>query len=450
MENEKGIIKMTRQQLYDEIWNISLAGVAREHNLNYAKLIATCKKTNIHFPSSGYWTRRNLGKDVSAEVIPLAGSADEIVSLITKDNAIKHDIREDNSKKVFEEQTPNKENDYEPNSIEAENSESAAAVPMDGILDFLETEERERVWDKVCTLEINESTHLHKALIQYKKSIAEYKEKLRKAQNQTYYNPRVHKPDNEPAFFNEVSEEGIQRAIAILNALFKVIEQLGGTINDNLSMKIKSDVVRIRFAEAQDKVNHDMTKQEAQALVKYNDEVKHGHHYASKPQIRKYDYVYNGKLRIVFGEQSYIRDNESERLEDRLGDILIALYEKSEENRIERERREEEQRKRDEEARRQEELRKRKELEIQKVKELANIAEDYRIASDIRAYIQAMVDNGNEEATPEWIEWAQKKADWYDPTIPSEDEILGRRNHGKSKEEKDQELQGSVRRSWMW
>lgn len=73
-----------------------------------------------------------------------------------------------------------------------------------------------------------------------------------------------------------------------------------------------------------------MTKQEAQALVKYNDDIKN-HRWASKPQIRKYDKVYNGKLRIVFGERSYIRDTDSEKLEDRLGDILVTLYEKAEE-----------------------------------------------------------------------------------------------------------------------
>ena len=70
------------------------------------------------------------------------------------------------------------------------------------------------------------------------------------------------------------------------------------------------------------------------------------HKWASKPQIRKYDKVYNGKLRIVFGERSYIRDNDSEKLEDRLGDILVTLYEKAEENRIAREARDEAERKR--------------------------------------------------------------------------------------------------------
>lgn len=68
-------------------------------------------------------------------------------------------------------------------------------------------------------------------------------------------------------------------------------------------------------------------------------------------EIKQYDNVYNGRLRIAFGEKSYIRDSAKEKLEDRLGDMLISLYEKSEENRIDRVRREEEQRKRDEEQR---------------------------------------------------------------------------------------------------
>lgn len=132
----------------------------------------------------------------------------------------------------------------------------------------------------------------------------------------------------------------MSRAIAILDTVFKSIESLGGSINSDLSVKIRDDIVRFRMVESQDQVKHEMTKQEAQELVKYNDDIKN-HRWASKPQIRKYDKVYNGKLRIEFGERSYIRDKDSEKLEDRLGDILVTLYEKAEENRIVREAREE-------------------------------------------------------------------------------------------------------------
>ena len=104
----------------------------------------------------------------------------------------------------------------------------------------------------------------------------------------------------------------------------------------------------------------------------------------------------------------------TEKLEDRLGDILVALYEKAEENRIVREAREEAERKRVEEARRREENRQRKEQEIRLVKELVN------------------------------------KADWYDPSIATEDEYLGKRQHEKSAEEKEKSLQDSIRKSWYW
>ena len=51
--------------------------------------------------------------------------------------------------------------------------------------------------------------------------------------------------------------------------------------------------------------------------------------------------------------------------------------------------------------------------------------------------------------TPEWIEWASRKADWYDPTKDVEDEYLGKREHGKNKEEKDID-KVSVKRGWYW
>ena len=449
MENEKGIVKLTRKQLYDEIWALSVAGVARKYNLNYGKLIATCKVENIPFPSSGYWTKKNMGKDVSNEAVELSGHEETEISLITNDAVVKRirkakaevvekvhtDVTEELDV-VTEEDLPQKKTDNIPEW-------------PDGILDYLDETERNKVLEYACNLQISQSTRLHKMLVQYKKDIADYKSKLKEVQSRPYYNSRHNKPENEPEFFKEMSDECMSRAIAILDTVFKTIESLGGSINSDLSVKIRGDIVRFCMVESQDQVKHEMTKQEAQALVKYNDDIKN-HRWVSKPQIRKYDKVYNGKLRIVFGARSYIRDNDSEKLEDRLGDILVTLYEKAEENRIVREAREEAERKRVEEERRREENRQRKEQEIRLVKELVNKAEDYRIAKEIREYIQAMIDSGNEDITPEWIEWALKKADWYDPSIATEDEYLGKRQHEKSAEEKEKSLQDSIRKSWYW
>jgi len=427
MENEKGIIKIARKQLYDEIWTMSVSGVAKKYNLNYSKLIETCKQENIPFPSSGFWTRKNMGKDITSEIVPLPESDSDYVSVVINGAKLQ------GVKKIKE--TLNVTNNQEDKSVDIYPVTEVDSYSR--VLDYLEKDEREKVIEAACSMKIIEGARLHQVLVKYKKTMSDYRAKLKEAKSQPYYNPRYNKPDGEPVFFSDLSEEGVARTIAILNALYKTIESLGGSVNDDLTVTIHKDSVRFRFAEGQDKVKHEITKKEAQELVKYEDYIKHGRGWVSKPQIRQYDHVFNGKLRVVFGEKNYMRDNESQRIEDRLGDILIELYDKSEENRIERERREEAQRIREEEQRRKEEIRKRKELEIQLTKELANKAEDYRIACDIRSFIKGAMESGNEEYSQEWVEWARSKADWYDPTIAADDLYLGKREHGKSKEEKE-------------
>lgn len=78
----KKTMTLSRQQLYDEIWQVSVAGVARKYNLNYSKLIAKCREADIPFPSSGYWTKKNMGKDVSGEVVALPPADNENVELL--------------------------------------------------------------------------------------------------------------------------------------------------------------------------------------------------------------------------------------------------------------------------------------------------------------------------------------------------------------------------------
>ena len=224
---------------------------------------------------------------------------------------------------------------------------------------------------------------------------------------------------------------------------------MGGRVNDDLSMHIRDDDVSVHLAEGQDKVPHELTKREAQAILEYNEEVKK-YSWASKPKIRKYYKVYNGKLRVVFGNGKYLRDSDSAKLEDMLGEILVCLYEDSERVKIAREKREAEELRRAEEEKRKRERRERIGLEAKRTIALKNKAEDYRIATEIRAYIAAVVEKGGENITLEWIDWAQRKADWFDPTVALEDEYLGKRDHGKSREEKDRALQTGVYRSWRW
>lgn len=43
----KNTIKINRQKLYDEIWEISASGVAKQYGLNYAKVIERAKVLNV-------------------------------------------------------------------------------------------------------------------------------------------------------------------------------------------------------------------------------------------------------------------------------------------------------------------------------------------------------------------------------------------------------------------
>ena len=72
MAEEQGI-KINREQLYKEIWEISVAGVAKKYNANYSDLLKICKEADIPVPPSGYWMKLEYGKPV--EPIPLPESS---------------------------------------------------------------------------------------------------------------------------------------------------------------------------------------------------------------------------------------------------------------------------------------------------------------------------------------------------------------------------------------
>jgi len=83
----------------------------------------------------------------------------------------------------------------------------------------------------------------------------------------------------------------------------------------------------------------------------------------------------------------------------------------------------------DEEQRLKSEIKKRKEDEIAKFNKLLALSEQYNKAQLIRQYVEvekqkAIKENILNAEKQEWINWANDKADWYDPTIDKSDDIL--------------------------
>ena len=404
-------MKFEREKLYDEILDISLTGVSKKYGLNYAKLVQVCKENNIPYPSSAYWTKKNMGLDYTKEIIELPEAEEKEIEVLLKNTELLID------KKV---------------------SDKDKFIKEFNFLNFLEEDEKKNVAEVIYDLSVDKYRKNHKVIIEYKDKT---KEERRKEREANYFNPYYNINNYvEKGYFANISQTQKDRCMKILSAIYFAIEELGGQVNNNFLLYVRDENVTIEIEELQDTVIHELTKEEAKKILEYEESQKR-HAYGYKPNIRKYDYVYNGKLKITCGDRKYIRETDKIKLEDKLGDIIIKLYEQSEEIKNERLEREKIARKRREEEERKEKIRNDKNSEVQKIKELINCAEDYKIACEIRNYIDAV--SKKELLTDEikeWIKWANKKANWFDPTIDGEDELLGKREHTKSMEDKNNKL----------
>jgi hypothetical protein len=412
MINDSTII-MTREKLYNEIWEISLKRVAEKYNLNYAKFINSCKEYNIPCPTSAYWTKKHMGMDVSDDIISLPESEEKNVALFLKPN-----------KDILLKNVDNIDNKSETQDLEY----------IENMLSFLEESELKKVKKVISELDINKHRKLHKTICDY---INNMKNKRREERERNYYNPYYNIHDYvETGYFADISKFGKERCMKILSMVYFAIENLGGKINEDFSVRLRDELHTIQIEELKDKVNHELTKDEALKLLEHEEKLKRKE-YTWQPNIRKYDYIPNGKLKIIFESGNSIKDTEKVKLEDKLGNILIELYEQAEKLRIARMAREESEKKRREEEEKEHILNKKKKEEAAKVLKLVNESEDYSIATKIRVYVESVVLKGNlDDETKEWIKWAKEKADWYDPTIAMNDELLGKRAHWENEESK--------------
>ncbi|MBZ4644664.1 MAG: hypothetical protein JG777_153 [Clostridia bacterium] len=528
---EEQTVKLTRSQLYNEIWEFSVAGVAKKYNVRYADLLVNCKEWDIPVPPSGYWTKLSYGKPVSQIPLPESSITEIVLSSATTPKRSKLPKKvinqmkqveskseelvklEQSEKQPLEDITPTikdeqptyeiiygQYNTYDRQKLYEEVWSKPVVqvaiqygvsdvaihkickslqvpVPPRGywakfkagikmpkpplpsakgitrktgsrtftgikkaeeppeVLAFLDETDRDRVLMAAQEIQMPaENATPHKKIAAYKSVIKEWNKKDKKPQGaqrdiKNFY-------DRPPFLAGVVSNESLPRVFRILDALYRQVERLGGTVNNNLSLEIRGETVHMEISEAQDVVDHVLTKEEAQALLVYKD-AKRRNSWASEPQIRKHDYIFNGRIRICIREHRYFRDSEKSNNESRIGELLIELYEQSEVIKQKRLAAQEAERKRKEEERHREERRIRYNDEVEKTIALMNIAQDYDMAYKIRAYIAALESSEDvNEKTAAFIDWAKKKADWFDPSVARTDEILGDRDHEESEERK--------------
>lgn len=535
-------VELTRKELYEEIWKLSVAGVARKYGIPYAKCLTQIKAAQIPIPPSGYWTKINFGKQV--EQTPLPGDGDAIVKL-QKDN-----FQEPNTAKSeqvvqiasLQERTesvsPNASTPMDPIAQSAAEEITNQAPPETvqrfgqtynvynretlyqdvwnmpvtevakrykvsdvaihkvckslniptpppgywaklragkpvkkpplppggeskkmgvqtgaGIsnrsneteipLEFLPEEERQVVLNVAAQILLpQENDIMLPEIVAHRKKIAEWSK--RKRQQEREFGAGWNRGRNQepaPLFAEGVSEEQQSRVFRLIDALAKAMTPLGWELTADLKFAMGQDSVTLMFSESTDKVLHTPTKEENLKLLQYEEERKK-HSWASKPQIRKYDAIYNGRLSVSINGARTFRDCRSYVLEERLGDVMLAIYGDTERVKQARLDREEAERQHREQARMREEHRRLYNAEVDRILALVNCAEDYETACRIRSYVSAMEKAHPEQDLSEWASWARAKADWFDPTIAKEDELLGKREHEKNHKDKGPDHKG--------
>jgi hypothetical protein len=399
-----------RNKLYEEVWAEPVVHVAVKYGVSDTAIKKVCKALNIPVPPRGYWAKVKAGKATKKIPLPESNGNNTFIGSRTHTNPL-------------------------------------AANKTKEPLAFLPEEERQQVIAASMSIALApENARLHKKITAYKAVVADWNKSDRKAEaaqrkNSNYYN----KP---PYLAGVISKETLPRVYRLLDALYRQVENLGGSLNDDLTLKIRGEIVSIEIYEGQDKVKHEITREEARAILLYEDSRKHGG-WVSEPQIRKHDYIFNGRLRFCVSKGKFYKDTEKVKLESRLGEILIGLYEESELVRIERIKREEEARKQAEKERQRLIITEKYNREVEKTVALGNAALDYEKAVRIRAYINAVVSSyGKEqidEETAAWIKWANEKADWFDPIKARQDEYFGKRLH-----ENDEDRKILKKNVWYW
>jgi hypothetical protein len=224
----------------------------------------------------------------------------------------------------------------------------------------------------------------------------------------------------------KVSNELKNRALRLMDTIFKSVEKLGFKIesrNRDTIICIADEEVKIGLKEKLIRFEHIKTNKDS---------------YWSPI----YDYKYSGELTLFIDYYDAPRKNwkdlNSNKVEDMVGEFIIAIIDTAEILRIKHEKT-----KIEAEIRRQKEiekmnLKKKEDYQLKKIQELKECAENYIVSTRINEYINALekeltnvIDKDKRIKISKYIDWARRKSEWINPIIQKEDEILGKKYDDK-------------------
>lgn len=360
-------ITMTRRQLYDMVWKEPLSQLSKKYKISDNGLRKVCRSMKVPFPRYGYWQMVKYGKK------PVK------TKFIEKfDGKLEHTfhLRDKDGKYVEVAESP-----FKLLLAEIENDDS---LPL-------------KVPDRLSSPD--------KLIIQARSIFEDEKKSYR------YREGKIISSRN-TGIDIRVAPKNIGRALHFMDTLIKLFRKRGHEVkvaNNKSYIVLFGEEIEISILEKSRRItiqsSYSWTNTELQPTG-----------------------ILSFRLKRIYslGEWSDGR----ELIEDKLASILAKtellgkkLHEEMLVNR-------EWHRQYQEGLRIKKEVKERVEKEIKNFKDLLEQSVRWRKTKDLREYIQAFVQDAenrglkNDELS-QWIIWANKKADWYDPFVKANDELLG-------------------------
>jgi hypothetical protein len=356
-------ITLTRVELYNMVWLTPMLTLSKKYSISDVGLRKMCKRMNIPVPKAGHWAKVRVGKPVRILKLPSDFSGDNEVTL-----KIRSQDGTDSQHHIME------------------RKQLLAQIMNDPSLPLT-------VPDRL--------TNPDKMVIAARKSL------IKEKRNYTHYKGIVHTVNGELNI--RVSPANIDRALIFFDTLIKLVRARGH----------KLEILGYKTYAIIDEQQIEVRIVEKAKMVKIDD--------------RWGSTQFHPSGILTFRFERFLKDewiSGSKPLEEQLPSILVKLE-------IEAQRAKEEHRQIDEWHQQQEEKKRLKEEHKQRIekewsdfKELIKQAKRLQRVTFLRQYLDVVEKRAKTEGKIDdhfvhWIEWARAKADWYDPLLNREDELLG-------------------------
>jgi hypothetical protein len=352
--------EFTRKQFYDLVWSTPLSKIAKDYDFSYEGLKKLCVTFEIPIPETGHWMKLKHNKLVKVEKLEDNYFGKEKIVLSIRD---KYTNLGDNP------------------------------TPLAILINQIES-------DVKAPLTVPEKLSNPDILIQNTKLIHDKRKK------EHYY-----RDDKTDSLSISVEDSHFNRAVRIMDTLIKLLRHRGHTFRrdrNNYGPHIVINDVEFHFY-----------LREVQKRI------------PSKKLYESSSYLPTGILVLKIGESYKAKEWKDGKIpiEKQLAKIVAKMeldaqkeLEWREECRLDKIQREEEKKLRIE-------FEARKEKELAKTMKLFSDAEKFQKAIIYRNFIKAreqkaISENNLTEELINWLKWANDKADWYDPLVASEDELL--------------------------